>query len=429
MLYDLCIIGAGPGCFGVLEALKEKNYSGLILIIEDGYEIENRTKYDRMHGFGGAGAFTDMKLMIDDETGGDISKYAEDPWYWIYKSRNFYIRNGAPNNGISPDYQKEIIQCNKYNFRLVNTKEIIHCGTDKALQICKNINGSFDNLHICWLFNSQVDKILLDNEIYKLSCTDGDIYSSKKVVVATGRSNTLDLSNLDVKYDNNVVDIGVRCDIDVNSPMKPWFDKFYHPKIEYLTPTYQDRVRTFCSNPEGFISIEDYGDFKLINGDGYKEIKSLRTNFAILVSIPFTEPFKNGNEFARKIARTVCQLNDGKPIVQAYRDLKHGRRSTLEKIKIPICTDTNPGDLSIVIPYRYLKDIIEFIDNLDKMFTGIVDNMLLYGLEAKFYANRPKFIDNYFQVKPNLYFVGDCSGVTRGIIQATAMGLVVGEKL
>lgn len=445
MIYDIVIIGSGPGCFGILEALKSKKYNGSILVIDQGDCIEKRTIKDRMHGFGGAGCMTDMKLMIDNYTGGDLINYLSGVKTDEYniKSRDFYIKNGAPNTSLSNDYTNEYIIAKKHNFRLVPTNEIIHCGTDRALEINKNIFKYFKdhfNDKLIFMFDTYVNYIKKEPKCYSLYITDlsntdhnCSYIECDKLIIATGRSNNINLSNLNLKYDNNMVDIGVRCEIDESTQMKPWFDKFYHPKLEYITRTYKDKVRTFCSNPGGYIAIENYDDFKLVNGESFKNKKSKRTNFAILVSIPFTKPFKDGNEFAKSIARTVNKLNDSKILVQSYRDLKHGRRSTLERI-IHIDSEVDrdlvcPGDLSIVMPHRYMVDIMEFIDNLDSMFTGIVDNMLLYGLEAKFYANRPEFLDPYFQVKPNLYLCGDCSGVTRGIIQATSMGIYIGEQL
>jgi hypothetical protein len=435
MIYDICIVGAGPGMIGVLEGLKSKNYKGSILVVEQGKNIDSRPLSDRLHGFGGAGAFCDMKLMIDYHTGGDLyqTKVSYD---YLQAAKEFYIKNGAPN---SPIFEEAIIECKqarKYGFALQPTDEIIHCGTDRAIEINKNIFNYFEDLNITYLFEIKVLNITISEEkYYKVILNDGDIYSCNKIIIATGRSHDINLSNLNIEYTNNAVDIGVRCEIDFDTSMKPWFDKFYHPKLTYITPTYQDKVRTFCSNPQGYITIEDYDNFKLVNGETFKDKKSNRTNFAILVSIPFTEPFKDGNEFARSIARTVNNLNNGKPIVQSYRDLLHGRRSTWERIiasNINNCIDNNsvcPGDLSLVIPYRYIQDIKEFINNLDRMFTGITDKMLLYGLEAKFYANKPNFINDNFEVKSNLYFCGDCSGITRGIIQATAMGIYIGEQL
>lgn len=439
MIYDICIIGAGAGCFGILESLKINNYKGSVLVIEQGKDIDSRPLSDRLKGFGGAGCMTDMKLMIDCSTGGNLSDYLDKgqethAFDYIELARDFYIKNGAPNSSIK---EEPIIECKlarKFGFTLQPTYEIIHCGTDKAIEINKNIFNYFKDLNITWKFETKILSIAEGDYGY-IIFKDLSDFEAKKVIIATGRSHDINLNNLNIEYTNNAVDIGVRCEIDHYTCMKPWFDKFYHPKINYITPTYQDKVRTFCSNPQGYVTIEDYDDFKLVNGETFKDKKSFRTNFAILVSIPFTEPFKDGNEFARSIARTVNKLNNGKPIVQMYRDLVHGRRSTLERIisngilNTIDYNDVCPGDLSIVLPYRYLQDIKEFINNLDRMFTGVTDKMLLYGLEAKFYANKPNFIDEHFQVKPNLYFCGDCSGVTRGIIQATAMGIWIGEQI
>jgi len=448
MNYDICIIGAGPACFGILDTLNKKAYQGKILVIDQGFRIEERTQKDIMHGFGGAGAYTDMKLMIDQETGGYLGRYLNNAkfpnkaWKYITKAKEFYIKNGAPSEPLSVNSDEEQVICEKYGMKFVPTEELIHCGTDKAIPICKNIwNNIQVFLDIDWKFINQVDKIKYNgitdkNKMYEIDLMSGDLLYCNKLIIATGRSNTLNLKNLEVEYDNNIVDLGVRAEINGGptkfTGMEKWFKKFYHPKLEFITPTYGDKVRTFCTNPQGYVTIENYDNFKLVNGETYKNKKSNRTNFAILVSIPFTEPFKDGNEFARKIARTVCQLNDGKPIVQSYRDLKYGRRSTMGSI-IHLdyaCNikDFCPGDLSIVMPYRYMKDIMEFVERLDKMFFGVAESMLIYGLEAKFYANRPKMDEN-FMAKPNLYFAGDCSGITRGIIQATAMGMYIGEKL
>ena len=232
----------------------------------------------------------------------------------------------------------------------------------------------------------------------------------------------------------SLVDIGVRVEVPAEV-MEPITKYLYEPKLEYYTKAFDDRVRTFCVNPYGYVTLEAYEDAVLVNGYSNKDNKSNNTNFALLVSSSFTKPFQSPIEYAKHIARLANMLSGGNAIVQRLGDLRLGRRSTEERIKKSIIEPTlktaMPGDLSFVIPYRHLVDILEMLEALDKLIPGVYDDhTLLYGVEAKFYTARLVVKNNLESPTiENLYTIGDGVGITRGLIQASISGVLAARDI
>jgi len=269
---------------------------------------------------------------------------------------------------------------------------------------------------------------------------DGRCITAERIVVGIGREGSEWLNGICHKYGINSkvgpVDIGVR--LETSASITTEIDvTLYEAKLVFYTPTFEDKVRTFCWNPRGEVVEERYGNsLTVVNGHSYKDeaLKTANTNFALLVSKNFTQPFKTPIEYGRYIAEMGNMLSGDKAIVQRYGDLKRGRRTTPERLTKnlvrPTLKDAVPGDLSLVLPYRIMLDIIETIEALDKMMPGLAnDSTLLYGVEVKFYSNRV-VIDKHFQTNiQNLHVLGDGAGLTRGLMQASMNGVCMGRIL
>jgi len=237
---------------------------------------------------------------------------------------------------------------------------------------------------------------------------------------------------LHIKLRTNPVDIGVRVEVAA-AIMEPLTDALYESKLIYYTPTFDDPVRTFCMNPYGAVSLENYGDVVTVNGHSYADSKTDRTNFALLVSTDFTEPFDDPIAYGKSIARLANVLGED-IIVQRLGDLQQGHRSTMDRIRRgtvqPTLQGATPGDLSFVLPYRHLRDILEMLEAIDKLAPGVNGrDTLLYGVEVKFYSARPELDGGLQTPVRNLYAIGDGAGITRGLIQASAAGVIAARSI
>ena len=463
MKTDVVIIGAGPaGIFTAIEMLRLGSKKKII-IVEKGQPVEKRRcpkiktgkcmnckPYCHITtGFSGAGAFSDGKLSLSVSVGGDLpSLVGEDlAQETINYTDKIYLEFGADEHieGLGHEEEKKEIRRNaiKAGLRLVDCP-IRHLGTEKA----QDLYG-------------RIEKYLLDNgvEIYfGYECTnlkfDGDVcvgayitngkenleIDADHVVVATGRRGADWLEKLcaehNIAHKPGTVDIGVR--VEVRDEVMEFLNKnLYEAKLVYYTPTFDDKVRTFCTNPSGEVATEYYENgLAVVNGHAYKskEYKTNNTNFAILVSKNFTKPFKTPIEYGKHIAQLSNMLCDGKILVQTFGDFQRGRRTTEERLCrnniIPTLKDAVPGDLSLVLPHRIMVDIKEMLKALDKVTPGIAsDETLLYGVEVKFYSNKV-VVDKDFETNIHgLRAIGDGASVTRGLQQASANGLSVARSI
>ena len=458
MIYDVIIIGAGPaGIFTAYELVKERN-DLKILILEKGRDIHKRKCPKHSNGgtcincepcsittgWAGAGAYSDGKLSLSYEVGGMLPDYigVEKTMEFIAYTDQIYLEFGADtkvhgaNETIAMrEIRRKSIEA---NLKLVPCP-VRHIGTEKTQLLYRKIYNYLINKGIEVKFNSPVmEFVIYQDEVQGVVCAR-DTYLGRKVVVAVGREGSEWLmkqcNNQQIPTETGIVDIGVRLECR-NEIMQEINDNFYEAKLVHYTRTFDDKVRTFCSNPGGFVSSEYYdGNLAVVNGHSYKELKSHNTNFALLVSQKFTEPFNAPIEYGHHIARLANMLTRNKVLVQRFGDLVRGRRTTPERLLrnniIPTLKDAVPGDLSLVLPHRILFDIIEMIRSLDKVSPGLAsDETLLYGVEVKFYSNIIK-VDKSFQspsVK-NLYFGGDGAGITRGLMQASVNGILIAREI
>lgn len=460
MKYDVIIVGAGPsGIFCAYELIKNKQ-DVKILIIEKGMPIEKRVCPKRTTGkcvncktcaitagFSGSGAFSDGKLTLtkDGETGGylfDIVGFEEGKRL-IKKADDIYLKFGATKKVYGEKETEAIKNIKKKainaNLKLVECP-IRHLGTDGGYEVYKNLQKYLLDHNVEMLFSTEVEDLQIENGKIKGVILKDSKIEADKVVVGVGRPGAAWLDKVckkhNIKTKVGVVDVGVRVECR-NEVMQELNDAMYEAKLILYTPTFDDKVRTFCTNPGGAVSTEVYADgLVTVNGHAYADAdkKTENTNFSLLVSKNFTEPFNQPIEYGKSIARMANMLSDGKVLVQRFGDFTRGRRTTYERLHrnniVPTLKDAVPGDLSLVFPYRILKDIEEMILALDKTAPGIAsDETLLYGVEAKFYSNRVEVNENFETNIKNLFALGDGAGASRGLIQASSDGVKVGEYL
>lgn len=451
--YDVIIIGAGPaGIFSALEMVQKAKLS--ILIIEKGKNIENRNCPSRLRdegcyhcipcsilsGWGGAGVFSDGKLNLSSEIGGQLDKYIKkkEVEKLIKYVDDIYLEFGADKKVYGTD--KETIDTFKHNASLAGMKLIPtfirHLGTEKSTEILKKMQDRLSGI-VDIQNNTKVDKILVENEkIIGIKTLDGEFVRGKYVIAAPGRVGAEWLkkqaSELKIKIENNPVDVGVRVEVPAIT-MKHLTDVIYESKLVYYTKLFDDRVRTFCMCPYGEVTTEFNDGITYVNGHSYQEYRTDNTNFALLVSTHFTEPFKEPIAYGKYIANLANILSGG-VIIQRLGDLELGRRSTQDRINRSIVEPTLkgaiPGDLSFVLPYRILTDIIEMLKAMDKIAPGVYSkHTLIYGAEVKYYSSRLELSDCLETRISNLFAIGDGAGISRGLIQASVSGVIVADEI
>lgn len=451
--YDVIIIGAGPaGIFSALEMVRKAKLS--ILIIEKGKNIENRNCPSRLRdegcyhcipcsilsGWGGAGVFSDGKLNLSSEIGGQLDKYIKkkEVEKLIKYVDDIYLEFGADKKVYGTD--KETIDTFKHNASLAGMKLIPtfirHLGTEKSTEILKKMQDRLSGI-VDIQNNTKVDKILVENEkIIGIKTLDGEFVRGKYVIAAPGRVGAEWLkkqaSELKIKIENNPVDVGVRVEVPAIT-MKHLTDVIYESKLVYYTKLFDDRVRTFCMCPYGEVTTEFNDGITYVNGHSYQEYRTDNTNFALLVSTHFTEPFKEPIAYGKYIANLANILSGG-VIIQRLGDLELGRRSTQDRIDHSIVEPTLkgaiPGDLSFVLPYRILTDIIEMLKAMDKIAPGVYSkHTLIYGAEVKYYSSRLELSDCLETRISNLFAIGDGAGISRGLIQASVSGVIAADEI
>ena len=452
--YDVIIIGAGPaGIFAALEFLGSSRKLK-ILIIEKGKDIDQRRcplkiknisctscrECNLLSGWGGAGAFSDGKLSLSPEVGGFLSRYMDKDAVksLIEYVDEIYVRYGAPGK-VFGDNAEDIRRieklASKNNLILIPSK-IRHIGTDRCRVLLKKIKESI-NKKAETLFKTEAETVLIEKGKYKgIRLKNGSEFFSECLILAPGREGSKWLEEeskrLNLTLLKNPVDVGVRVEVPA-SVLEPLTNITYEPKLVFYSKRFDDRVRTFCVNPYGEVVKEYLKGIWTVNGHSYADRRTNNTNFALLVSTYFTEPFDEPISYGRYIAQLANFIGKG-VIVQRLGDLIAGRRSTHERISRgivqPTLTDATPGDLSFVIPYRYLCDIMEMLEALDKIAPGINSrHTLLYGVEVKFYSMQLKLTKNLETEIKNIFAVGDGAGVSRGLIQASASGVVAAREI
>jgi len=457
--FDVIIIGAGPGGIFCAYELMEKKPDLKVLMIEKGRSIDKRVCPKRTTkecvgckpcsittGFAGAGAFSDGKLSLSPDVGGNLPAILgyDKTVELLKESDDIYLKFGADKNVWGVDKAKEIREIRRAaigaNLKLVECP-IRHLGTEEGYKIYARLQKHLEEKGVEIKFNTMVSELMIENgAVVGVKTDKGEEFRAPEVVSAVGREGAdwfKDVcEEMNIETTPGTVDVGVRVEVR-DEVMQFLNDNLYEAKLIYHTPTFDDKVRTFCTNPSGEVATEYYeGGLAVVNGHAYKaqEYKTNNTNFAILVSKNFTKPFKTPIEYGKMIAQMSNMLCGGKILVQTFGDFRRGRRTTDERLCrnniIPTLKDAVPGDLSLVFPHRIMVDIEEMILALDKVTPGIAsDETLLYGVEVKFYSNRV-VIDEDFQTSiKGLRAIGDGAGVTRGLQQASANGISVARSI
>ncbi|GHU70241.1 FAD-dependent oxidoreductase [Spirochaetia bacterium] len=460
---DVLIVGAGPaGIFTALELIRLKKQKHIV-IMEKGSPIEKRS-CPKIHtkqcmnckpychittGFSGAGAFSDGKLSLSCEVGGDfpdlIGRTAAQEL--IDYTDRIYLEFGAVKEveGLGNDDKIKDIRRRaiKAGLKLVDCP-IRHLGTEKAQELYRNIQAYLIEKGVEFLFGAECTNLILENSVCK-GARAHDVGKAEHfdvlapiTIVAAGRRGADWLDHIcrehDIIHESGTVDIGVRVEMR-NEIMEEVNNALYESKLIGYPKPFKDKVRTFCQNPGGFVSQENYdNNLAVVNGHSYKEMKSQNTNLAILSSHNFSDPFNQPIAYAQKIGELTNMLANGHILVQRYGDILDGKRTwqdELERSSVqPTLSDAVAGDITSAMPYRAMTNIINFIEALDMVVPGFASaETLLYSPELKFYSNRIKLNRNLETNILGLHCLGDSSGWTRGLMMASAMGVLMGRAL
>ena len=458
--YDVVIVGAGPaGLFAAYELIS-KNKDLKILLLDKGRLATkracpmNKNKSNCVNcnpcqilsGFGGAGTFSDGKLNFIPKIGkSDLFKYmSSDEAYKLIDDTEEIFNKFNMDSKIYPSNNDEAIEIKKKiavtGARLLLIKQK-HLGSDKLPEHIINFSNFLQDSGVELLESANVIDINSeengDNTVKYIVKKEEITVKAKNVIVAPGRTGAKWVQELADKYKipyvSQSIEIGVRVEVR-KEIMEDLCNIIYDPTIFIKTPTYNDEIRTFCTNPGGFVAKENYYGYICVNGHALKDKKSNNTNFAFISKVNLTEPVTNTREYGESIARIANVLGDGKPIIQTLKDLKIGRRSEWHRINKgfiePTLKDCVAGDLALVLPYRIITNILEGLDKLSEIIPGINnDETLLYGPEIKFFSNEITTNNNFKLENYNIYFIGDGAGKAGNIVTAAATGLVAARDI
>jgi len=433
---DVAILGAGPaGLF----AAKELAQSGLVTILIDrGKEPPERTHL--CFGIGGAGAFSDGKLNLTPKIGGDPGSFGRDEaeiQHYIDLVDATFTDFGAPekysgeNEAALVELKKEASQ---FGIEFISGRQR-HMGTSHVRQIIDRFYHHLLDEGILVSIENRVERIERKGESFLLTGTE-DI-EARYLIVAPGRAGAYwlreEAGRLGIRTEYGPIDVGVRVEFpaEIYAPIEA---VMYDAKLRVRTATYDDMVRTFCTNPRGFVVKEAYDEFTLVNGHAENKKKTENTNFALLSHIELTDPVEDTTEYGRAIAKLATTIGGGRPIIQRLKDLKNGRRSTADRLRrvtiSPTLTDATPGDISMALPDRVVVNLLEGLDQLDHIIPGLTaDNTFLYAPEIKFYDTRYPVSPSMETVIPGFYVAGDASGHCRGIVYSAVSGLIAAQAL
>jgi uncharacterized FAD-dependent dehydrogenase len=453
--YDVIIIGGGPaGIFAALELAQKDGLS--VLLVEKGKDLVARRCPVRdtgdacvscqpcnlVCGLGGAGAFSDGKLVLSAEVGGHLSEYVgrEPAGALVKYVDGLYLKFGASKKLFTGGSAVEEIghKAAGAGLRLIPTP-VRHMGTENCFEVLKAMQ---DYLHprLELKIGVMAARVLAENgEVRGVTTDDGEKFFCRYLILAPGREGAdwlyREAGRLRLTVRNNPIDVGMRVEVPY-AVMKDLTDVLYEVKLEYKSPSFNDRIRTFCMCPAGQVIMESTGGSDpvvTVNGHSYAGRKSGNTNFALLVSTDFTRPFHEPIAYGKYLAK-LANLLGGGVLVQRFGDLIEGRRSTPERIERgrvkPTLPSATPGDLSFTLPFRHLTGLIEMLMAMDKLAPGVAsDDTLLYGIEVKFYSFRPQLSACLETEVKNMFAVGDGTGVSRGLVQASASGVVAAAEI
>ncbi len=447
---EVVIVGAGPA--GVFAGLALSDLPGVrVRIVEQGPDIDERLatrgakkgKLDPgwlLRGWGGAGAFSDGKLTLSPEVGGQLKSYLPpgEVNALLGEVDQMWVQFGAPQEvyGGDEDAMAELARrAARADLDFVGTR-IRHMGTDRCPVILREMRGALgENVEVH--ARERATRIRVSKgRVTGVDTAEGNRYRADYVIVAPGRDGSQwfmeEAGRLGLGRADNPVDVGVRVEVPAEV-MADVTAKAYESKLIFYSKSFDDRVRTFCMCPYGEVVKEENEGVVTVNGQSYAGKRTANTNFALLVSTRFTEPFHDPIAYGRYLARLANLISHG-VICQRLGDLRLGRRSTSERIARGLVRPTlgcaTPGDLSFALPHRHLSSILEALEALDRFAPGVASrHTLLYGIEVKFYSARPHLTEKLETEVTNLFAVGDGAGVTRGLVQASASGLLAGREV
>jgi len=437
MHQDVVIVGAGSaGLFAAL-VLAE---SGLrVTVVDRGLAPKERTSIT--YGVGGAGTFSDGKLNLTTKIGGNpaaIGCSDAELLQLIAQVDDTFTRCGAPAN-YSGENSQDLLRLNQEaaqaGIEFIAGRQR-HIGTSRIREVIDALYRDLMERGIAFRLDAKVEDITKEDDVFHVKLTEGEI-TAQYVIGATGRSGAYWLREvareLGAGPEFGPIDVGVR--VEFPAELYTHVEEImYDAKLRVRTPTYDDMVRTFCTNPRGFVVREDYESFALVNGHAENDRKSENTNFALLAHVEMTDPVEDSTQYGRAIAQLATTIGGGRPILQRLKDLQQGRRSTMERIRRvrirPTLQEYTPGDVSIALPQRIVVDIVEAIERLDQILPGLAsDGTLIYAPEIKFYDTRYRVKDGMETSMPGLYVVGDASGHSRGIVFAAVTGILAGRHI
>ena len=449
--WDVIIVGAGPaGIFVALELAKQPRLR--VLMLEKGEDLDERIARRAgaggrggegraiTTGWGGAGAFSDGKLTMSPQVGGQLADFIsrEHLAKLITEVEETYVHFGAPERvyGTDEDALREISRkAALADLEFVPTR-VRHMGTDRCLDVLRHMRSQVETGAQVRTRAEVVDIIDHEGTACGVRTADGRVIQSRHVVVAPGREGAQwfqeQADKLRLERADNPVDVGVRVELPA-AVLEPLTAVVYEPKVIFNSKRFDDRVRTFCVCPYGEVVIECSDSTITVNGHSYAGKRTDNTNFALLVTTRFTEPFREPIAYGKYVAR-LANLLSGGIIVQRLGDLQLGRRSTPERIARglvrPTLAEATPGDLSFALPYRYIASVLEMIEALDRFAPGVASrHTLLYGVEVKFYSARVRLTPALETQINNLFAIGDGAGVTRGLVQASASGIIAAREV
>jgi uncharacterized FAD-dependent dehydrogenase len=451
--FDVIVVGAGPaGIFAALELSQNANLK--LAILEKGPTIERRRCLARegkgcahcrpcaiLSGWGGAGAFSDGKLTLPPASGGHLNEILneEQAQALIDEVDGVFVGYGASPTvfGVHSDEFEALEKQSALAGLKLFSIPIRHIGTERCAAIMSHMHDDLLARGVKVATRTPVKRVLARNgQVTGVETRDGEVLEAEYVILAPGREGAAWLkeiaADLRLSLTCNPVDLGVRVELPA-TVLEPLTDLLYEFKFLYYSRAFDDRVRTFCVCPHGEVSTEFAGEVMTVNGHSYADRKTTNTNFALLVSKNFTEPFDDPIAYGKSIAR-LANLLSGGVLVQRLGDLEAGRRTNAQRLMRSIVTPTlrsaTPGDLGLVLPYRYIVNLLEMLHALDEIAPGVCSrHTLLYGVEVKFYSNRLMLTKGLETEVHNLFACGDGAGITRGLIQASASGLIAARSI